>query len=69
MILSQSNGKCQSIVLFNVLSSFYRKKPAKTIFDIFDPFDLEQGHYTDQDQEIRNTDIPERMQLRQVGRV
>ena len=67
MILSQSNGKC--IVLFNVLSSFYRKKPAKTIFDIFDPFDLEQGHYTDQDQEIRNTDIPERMQLRKVGRV
>ena len=67
MILSQSNGKCN--VLFNVLSSFYRKKPAKTIFDIFDPFDLEQGHYTDQDQEIRNTDIPERMQLRQVGRV
>jgi hypothetical protein len=45
---------------------FSRRKPAKTIFDIFDPFDLEQGHYTDQDQEIRNTDIPERMQLRQV---
>jgi transcription elongation factor SPT6 len=43
-----------------------RKKPAKTIFDIFDPYELEKGHYTDLDQEIRTTDIPERMQLRQV---
>merc|ERR1712126_758190 len=43
-----------------------RKKTAKTIFDIFDPHDLAMGHYTDQDHEIRNTDIPERMQLRQV---
>ena len=45
-----------------------KRKPATTIFDIFDPFDLEQGHYTDLDQEIRTTDIPERMQLRQVWR-
>ena len=44
-----------------------RKKPAKTIFDIFDPYELEKGHYTDLDQEIRSTDIPERMQLRQVN--
>ena len=43
-----------------------RKRPAKTIFDIFDPYELEKGHYTDLDQEIRSTDIPERMQLRQV---
>jgi len=43
-----------------------QRKPAKTIFDIFDPFELEKGHYTDLDQEIRTTDIPERMQLRQV---
>merc|ERR1711872_330598 len=43
-----------------------RKKTAKTIFDIFDPHDLAMGHYTGQDHEIRNTDIPERMQLRQV---
>merc|ERR1712130_777413 len=43
-----------------------KRKTAKTIFDIFDPHDLAMGHYTDQDHEIRNTDIPERMQLRQV---
>merc|ERR1719206_568490 len=43
-----------------------KRKTAKTIFDIFDPHDLAMGHYTDQDHEIRNTDVPERMQLRQV---
>ena len=43
-----------------------KRKTAKTIFDIFDPHDLAMGHYTDQDHEIRNTDIPERMQVRQV---
>merc|ERR1719412_624044 len=43
-----------------------KKKAKKTIFDIFDPNDLALGHYTDQDHEIRITDIPERMQLRAV---
>ena len=43
-----------------------KKKTKKTIFDIFDPNDLALGHYTDHDQQIRNTDIPERMQLRTV---
>merc|ERR1712013_821390 len=43
-----------------------KRKTAKTIFDIFDPNDLALGHYTDQDHEIRITDIPERMQLRAV---
>merc|ERR1711972_1020605 len=43
-----------------------KKKSKKTIFDIFDPNDLALGHYTDQDHEIRITDIPERMQLRAV---
>merc|ERR1712096_13171 len=43
-----------------------RKKTAKTIFDIFDPYELERGHYTDLDQEIRAQDHPERMQLRQI---
>ena len=43
-----------------------KKKSTKTIFDIFDPHDLALGHYTDLDDEIRRTDVPERMQLRQV---
>merc|ERR1719347_643129 len=43
-----------------------KKKPTKTIFDIFDPHELTMGHYTETDHEIRNTDVPERMQLRQV---
>ena len=43
-----------------------RKKKKTTIFDKFEPYDLAMGHYTDQDQEIRMTDVPERMQLRQI---
>ncbi|XP_065088333.1 transcription elongation factor SPT6 isoform X1 [Ochlerotatus camptorhynchus] len=44
-----------------------RKKTAKkTIFDIFEPSELKRGHFTDLDNEIRKTDIPERMQLRDV---
>jgi transcription elongation factor SPT6 len=41
-----------------------QKRPTKTIFDEFEPDELERRHYTDRDNEIRNTDIPERMQLR-----
>ena len=40
------------------------KRPKMTIFDRFRPDELEAGHYTELDNEIRNTDIPERMQLR-----
>ena len=40
------------------------KRPKVTIFDRFRPDELEAGHYTELDNEIRNTDIPERMQLR-----
>ncbi len=43
-----------------------KKKQTKTIFDIFEPRELELRHFTDQDNEIRNTDVPERMQLRHV---
>nr|CAD7453945.1 unnamed protein product [Timema tahoe] len=42
-----------------------RKKPTKkSIFEIYEPSELKRGHFTDLDNEIRNTDIPERMQLR-----
>ena len=43
-----------------------RKKQTKTIFDIYEPGELERGHFTKQDNEIRNIDVPERMQLRSV---
>lgn len=43
-----------------------RKTIKKTIFDIFEPSELKRGHFTDIDNEIRRTDIPERMQLRDV---
>ena len=31
---------------------------------MYEPAELEQRHFTDRDNEIRNTDLPERMQLR-----
>ena len=41
-----------------------KKRRTKTIFEMYEPSELEVRHFTDQDNEIRNTDIPERMQLR-----
>ncbi|KAK0074908.1 hypothetical protein PV325_007644, partial [Microctonus aethiopoides] len=40
------------------------KRTKKTIFDIYEPSELKRGHLTDIDDEIRNCDLPERMQLR-----
>ncbi|XP_054274705.1 transcription elongation factor SPT6-like isoform X1 [Macrosteles quadrilineatus] len=43
-----------------------KKKPTrKSIFEIYEPSELKRGHFTDLDNEIRNTDVPERMQLRE----
>lgn len=41
-----------------------RKPTKKSIFEIYEPSELKRGHFTDLDNEIRVTDIPERMQLR-----
>merc|ERR1711981_1100017 len=41
-----------------------KKKPAKSIFELYEPKELELRHFTDLDNEIRTTDMPERMQLR-----
>nr|XP_045607015.1 transcription elongation factor SPT6-like [Procambarus clarkii] len=38
----------------------------KTIFEVFEPSELERGHLTDQDHQIRKLDIPERFQLRRI---
>lgn len=43
-----------------------KKTTKKSIFEIYEPSELKRGHFTDLDNEIRTTDIPERMQLRSV---
>lgn len=44
-----------------------RKKPTrKSIFEVYEPSELKKAFLTDLDNEIRNTDVPERMQLREV---
>ncbi|TGZ45905.1 transcription elongation factor SPT6 isoform X2 [Temnothorax longispinosus] len=43
-----------------------KKTTRKSIFEIYEPSELKRGHFTDMDNEVRNTDIPERMQLRSV---
>ncbi|XP_065344159.1 transcription elongation factor SPT6 [Cloeon dipterum] len=43
-----------------------KKASRKSIFEIYEPEELRRGHFTDLDNQIRNTDIPERIQLRQV---
>lgn len=35
----------------------------RSIFDIYEPSELESSHLTDQDNEIRTTDLPERFQV------
>ncbi|CAB3227158.1 unnamed protein product [Arctia plantaginis] len=43
------------------------KRPSKkSIFEIYEPSELKRSHFTDLDNEIRKTDIPERMQTREV---
>nr|XP_014354517.1 PREDICTED: transcription elongation factor SPT6 isoform X2 [Latimeria chalumnae] len=38
----------------------------RSIFEIYEPSELESSHLTDQDNEIRTTDMPERFQLRTI---
>ncbi|MGH0177772.1 UNVERIFIED_CONTAM: hypothetical protein FKN15_076140, partial [Acipenser sinensis] len=38
----------------------------RSIFEIYEPSELESSHLTDQDNEIRSTDMPERFQLRTI---
>jgi transcription elongation factor SPT6 len=35
----------------------------RSIFEIYEPSELESSHMTDQDNEIRSTDMPERFQV------
>ncbi|XP_017776397.1 PREDICTED: transcription elongation factor SPT6 isoform X2 [Nicrophorus vespilloides] len=43
-----------------------KKMSKKTIFEVYEPSELKRGFFTDLDNEIRNTDAPERMQIREV---
>ncbi|XP_005089175.1 transcription elongation factor SPT6 isoform X2 [Aplysia californica] len=43
-----------------------KKATKKSIFDVFEPSELETGHFTDADNVIRSADLPERFQLRRV---
>ena len=41
-----------------------RKSKKKTsIYDVYEPSELERGHFTERDSEIRVTDMPERFQV------
>ncbi|XP_068387780.1 transcription elongation factor SPT6 isoform X2 [Eschrichtius robustus] len=39
----------------------------RSIFEMYEPSELESSHLTDQDNEIRATDLPERFQLRSIS--
>lgn len=43
-----------------------RRTTRKSIFEIYEPSELERSHLTQLDNEIRNSDVPERFQLRSV---
>lgn len=43
-----------------------KKSGRKSIYDVYEPSELEKSHLTDKDNEIRLRDIPERFQLRPV---
>uniref|UniRef100_A0A7N6FBA8 Transcription elongation factor spt6 n=1 Tax=Anabas testudineus TaxID=64144 RepID=A0A7N6FBA8_ANATE len=43
-----------------------RRLGRKSIFELYEPSELESSHMTDQDNEIRSTDMPERFQLRSI---
>ena len=43
-----------------------KRSARKSIFEIYEPSELERSHLTQTDNDIRNTDIPERFQLRSV---
>uniref|UniRef100_A0A4W4EHK9 Transcription elongation factor spt6 n=1 Tax=Electrophorus electricus TaxID=8005 RepID=A0A4W4EHK9_ELEEL len=43
-----------------------RRVGRRSIFEIYEPSELESSHMTDQDNEIRSTDMPERFQLRSI---
>ena len=44
-----------------------RSKKQRSIYDVYEPSELEQGHFTEADTEIRVTDQPERFQVQHAA--
>ena len=42
------------------------RKKKSTIYDVYEPSELERGHFLEKDTEIRITDKPERFQVRSI---
>ena len=42
------------------------RKKKSTIYDVYEPSELERGHFLERDAEIRVTDQPERFQVRSI---
>jgi len=42
------------------------RKKKSTIYEVYEPSELERGHFLERDTEIRITDKPERFQLRSI---
>lgn len=42
------------------------RKKKSTIYDVYEPSELERGHFLERDAEIRVTDQPERYQVRSI---
>ena len=61
---SDSEGFGDDETVEEVIKS--KEKKANTIFELFEPYDLAEEHYSNEDHAIKNTDIPERMQKRRV---
>lgn len=43
-----------------------RKAKKTSIYDVYEPSELERGYFTEKDAEIRVTDMPERFQVKKV---
>ena len=41
----------------------HKSKKKTSIYDVYEPSELERGHFTERDSEIRVTDVPERFQV------
>ena len=40
-----------------------QKDPMATIYEHYEPSELEQKHFTSEDEKLRQTDVPERLQV------
>lgn len=43
-----------------------RKAKKTSIYDVYEPSELERGYFTEKDAEIRVTDMPERFQVKKI---